>query len=721
MTAKQSCASWSLNSTPPSANATGCWPAGMQYGGQQAAMATNYWQQQNKRQNKTTTRRIASRTVLSVARAGQIPPGGPNRSGFEVNSIGFGTKRLDHHHHHHRCGPPGMFLCKPKPTDKWLDAQCDGTAALHTLPSCMTLCDLKNDSYYQLIVVDVPLLDFDAKPKLKVYKGTNLVSEQHLPGIPCAVESLYISDQEPRIPIIAVAVESSVLFYRNLKPYYKYTLPSLTVEPLELDVWGRMANERGDALDALIESLRTIEPSQMTLQTQELLSLPDAERGGYIQACAERKLERLSIITAMATIRKASSEPKAASCLILATECGELLVLDTQAFGVLAQAKCGPFRGTPTLLSASGQYDVDYRVVIATREGSLCLLRKGWLAGQHIVRLEAPAAGLALLPIDQTIVVVCMNRTLVCYSKKGKKLWTVRLPQPAVCLTPVCLPHLGINLVCVGLKGGLVQFYSQRKLVDQFYAPESVASLTFGRLGQEEHVLVLVTVDGSLIVKILKRTAEFVTTENIYGDAPGLGDGTAEGSEDSAPPGQLQIPKKTKIFVEQTLREKSHAATIHGSFQSELWRMRLTTARATIDVINSADSNMSTVDVGLAPLKLAAEVLGLGPVFKLFLVLENISSRKEATGLSLLIQADHRHYCVDRPYLSLPMLVPGAPVRLDFRVTVSVDPADGLPPVDLTPENSYLKVLIFKVGQTKPLIASTVVMPQPEPQILNSF
>ncbi|ETN65941.1 BBS1 [Anopheles darlingi] len=605
---------------------------------------------------------------------------------------------------------------KPKPTDKWLDAQCDGTAALHTLPSCMTLCDLKNDSYYQLIVVDVPMLDFEAKPKLKVYKGTNLVSEQHLPGIPCAVESLYISDQEPRIPIIAVAVESSVLFYRNLKPYYKYTLPSLTVEPLEIDVWERMPNERGDALDVLIESLRTIEPSQMTLQTQELLSLPDAERGSFIQACAERKLERLSIITAMTTIKKASSDVKAASCLILATECGELLLLDTQAFGVLAQAKCGPFRGTPSLLSASGQYDVDYRVVIATREGSLYLLRKGWLAGQHIVRLEAPAAGLALLPIDQTIVVVCMNRALVCYSKKGKKLWMVRLPQPAVCMTPVCLPHLGINLVCVGLKGGLVQFYSQRKLVDQFYAPESVASLTFGRLGQEEHVLVLVTVDGSLIVKILKRTAEFVTTENIYGDP-------AEAASSRLDPRdrRIAIPKKTKIFVEQTLREKSHAATIHGSFQSELWRMRLTTARATIDVINSADSNMSTVDVGLAPLKLAAEVLGLGPVFKLFLVLENISSRKEATGLNLLIQADHRHYLVDRPYLSLPMLVPGAPVRLDFRVTVSVDPADGLPPVDLTPENSYLKVLIFKAGQTKPLIASTVVMPQPEPQILNSF
>ncbi|XP_058066095.1 Bardet-Biedl syndrome 1 protein homolog [Anopheles bellator] len=603
-----------------------------------------------------------------------------------------------------------MFLCKPKPTDKWLDAQCDGTAALHTLPACMTLCDLKNDNYYQLVVVDVPLFDFDAKPKLKVYKGTNLTSEQHLPGIPCAVESFYITDQEPRTPIIAVAVESSVLFYRNMKPYYKYTIPGMSVEPLEVDVWSKLPYERGDALDALVDTLRTIEPSQMTLQSQELLALPEAERGAYIQGNAERKLERISIVTAMTTIKRASVDPKAPSCLILATESGEILLLDTQAFLVLAQAKCGPFRGTPSLLSASGQYDIDYRVVIATREGSLCFLRKGWLAAQDIVKLEAPAAGLSLLPIDQTIVVVCMNRALGCYSKKGKKLWRVKLPHPAICMVPVCLPHLGINLVCVALQGGLVQFYSQKRLVDQFYAPESVAALSFGRLGQEEHVLVLVTIEGSLIVKILKRTAEFATTENIYDVQSG----------EEPPPGPLQIPKKTKVFVEQTLREKAHAATIHGSFQSELWRMRLTTARAIIDVINSADSHMSTVDVGVAPLKLAAEVLGLGPVFKLFLVLENISTRTEATGLQVLIQADHRHYRIERPYLPLPMLVPGAPIRLDFRVTVSVDPSDGLPPVDLTPEASYLKVLVFKAGQKKPLIASTVVMPQPEPQTLPS-
>lgn len=461
----------------------------------------------------------------------------------------------------------------------------------------------------------------------------------------------------------------------------------MEIDPLEVETWKKLLVERPENYDKLIDNLRTLQLSQLTEQSQELLFLPEDQRSPFIQQNANTELERLSIITAMSSIKKAANDSKSASCLILATESGEILILDTQAFVVLHQARACNFQGTPSIISASGQYDIDFRLVIATREGSICLLKKGWLVGHHIVKLEHPTAGLALLPIDQTIVVVCMNNYLLCYSKKGKKLWSVTLPQPAVCMTPVPLPHLGISLVCVALRGGLVQFYCQKKLVDQFYAPETVTAMTFGRLGQEEHVLILVTSDGSLIVKILKRTAEFSITENIYD--------IKTASEEAS--GNLQIPKKTKIFVEQTLREKENAAAIHNSFQSELWRMRLTAARATVDVINSADSNISG-DVGLAAIKMAAEVLGLGPVFKLFLILENISARKEATGLNVLIQADHRHYVVDRPYFKLPMLVPRAPLKLDFRVTVVIDPSDGLPPVDLTPENSFIKVLIFKTG-----------------------
>lgn len=75
--------------------------------------------------------------------------------------------------------------------------------------------------------------------------------------------------------------------------------------------------------------------------------------------------------------------------------------------------------------------------------------------------------------------------------------------------------------------------------------------MTFGKLGQEDHVLVLTTTDGSLIVKILKRTAEF----KVNFDENSLNDIAMPAA------GNLMIPKKTKFFVEQTLRERENASS----------------------------------------------------------------------------------------------------------------------------------------------------------------
>lgn len=100
----------------------------------------------------------------------------------------------------------------------------------------------------------------------------------------------------------------------------------------------------------------------------------------------------------------------------------------------------------------------------------ICILRKPWFEGRPIIKLDHPVVGLSLLPVDQTIIVVCMNQALDCYSKKGRRLWTVALPEPALCMVAVHLSHLGQTLVCVALRSGLVQLYSKQDLVDQFTA-----------------------------------------------------------------------------------------------------------------------------------------------------------------------------------------------------------------------------------------------------------
>lgn len=106
-------------------------------------------------------------------------------------------------------------------------------------------------------------------------------------------------------------------------------------------------------------------------------------------------------------------------------------------------------------------------------------------------------------------------------------------------------------------------------------------------MGQEERTMAMVTVGGGLCVKILKRTADF-SVHNTMSDLP-INDGS-----------KFLIPKKTRLFVEQTIRERSEAKKIHTTFQQGLLRLRLMVAKKVVESLNDgqdADSHSLTVEV----------------------------------------------------------------------------------------------------------------------------
>ena len=55
----------------------------------------------------------------------------------------------------------------------------------------------------------------------------SLVSEHNLLEVPVALCPFYSETQTPRTPSIAVAAGTHVYIYRNLRPYYKFTVPNL--------------------------------------------------------------------------------------------------------------------------------------------------------------------------------------------------------------------------------------------------------------------------------------------------------------------------------------------------------------------------------------------------------------------------------------------------------------------------------------------------------------
>lgn len=191
--------------------------------------------------------------------------------------------------------------------------------------------------------------------------------------------------------------------------------------------------------------------------------------------------------------------------------------------------------------------------------------------------------------------------------------------------------------------GVQVRVYNEKFLVSVYHTTDPLTTLHFGRFGREEHSLVTVGRSGTLGVKILSRKS---TLE-------GAGTGTGPPPEQDVP---LSIPKKTKLFVEQTQREVEQAVAMHRLFQQDLCRIRLATARAFVKTL-SETAKSPTGFAASASLRVNATVHGLGPLFKIRFMIVNTGA-KTLTNVPVLYSAGPM-YVLNRTSGVLPVLVPG--------------------------------------------------------------
>ena len=82
----------------------------------------------------------------------------------------------------------------------------------------------------------------------------------------------------------------------------------------------------------------------------------------------------------------------------------------------------------------------------------------------------------------------------------------------------------------------------------------------------------------------------------------------------------LNIPKKTRLYLEQTEREKDCALDMHRIFQRDLCKLRLSTAKAYVKVITDSQGPVSNNG---SAVRLNVSTQGLGPLFKVKLNIRN--------------------------------------------------------------------------------------------------
>lgn len=83
--------------------------------------------------------------------------------------------------------------------------------------------------------------------------------------------------------VVAVSVGATVLFYRNMKPYYKWTLPSLPIDETEQDIWRKLPTDKVENIPMLVDRLRTLDEKVLTQVSLELMQKPVNEMDVGIQ------------------------------------------------------------------------------------------------------------------------------------------------------------------------------------------------------------------------------------------------------------------------------------------------------------------------------------------------------------------------------------------------------------------------------------------------------
>ena len=190
--------------------------------------------------------------------------------------------------------------------------------------------------------------------KLKVFKGTTLFMESAIIDLPTALVTFYMDRNDPRTPAVAVASGPFIYVYKNLRPYFKFTLPTLEVNPVEQDLWSQAKEDKIDVhvLREMLQSLQS-EGSEglLTVRSLKLLSLEGEEMETFAAVHKHSQLKRQTVITCMGTMKKSMADDDAISCLVIGTESQDVFILDPEAFTVLAKMSLA---SVPVFLSISG-------------------------------------------------------------------------------------------------------------------------------------------------------------------------------------------------------------------------------------------------------------------------------------------------------------------------------------------------------------------------------
>jgi Bardet-Biedl syndrome 1 protein len=560
---------------------------------------------------------------------------------------------------------------------KWLDAFHDHMAGVKVLSQHLALGDINGDGDWNLIIGDIGR-------KLKVYKGTSLLSENVLMDVPVAVDCFFMDKSIPRIPAIAVAASNNIFVYKNMRPFYRFTLPTLDVLPAEAEIWQQIVAGKVEIWKAQ-EKLAALRDGNQVISSRslDLISMKSTDDASeFVKRMGQIPLVRETVITTLTHINKTTEDVDAVGCLVVGTEAKQLLILNSECTNVIKKIA---LRGVPARVDVTGLLEGDYRIFVALRDNCIVCIKNGELLSSII---ELDAAATAIQRVDKHLFVATMEGALHCYSLKGKKLNSLYIPSPVTNLCMFTERLKGVHGLITAHGNGQIRMYNEGVCVSVYQTKEVITAMKFGQYSREQHALVLAYKSGGVSVKILPRKVEFSATSVTSGPPP----------EQDVP---LNVPRKTKLFIEQMEREKETANVMHQTFQRDLCRLRLNTARNFVKLLDEAPTPVSiTHETSLA---ISAQVAGMGPRFTIRLLVENPGTQLYQKCL-ISVMSNPMILALSQHCWVVPLIAPGGQYEYFLEVEN----------IDAAGASSELRFVASCQGNPKPLVATVLTMPTSE-------
>jgi Bardet-Biedl syndrome 1 protein len=141
---------------------------------------------------------------------------------------------------------------------------------------------------------------------------------------------------------------------------------------------------------------------------------------------------------------------------------------------------------------------------------------------------------------------------------------------------------------------------------------------------------------------------------------------------------------------------------MHQTFQHQLLQLKLDTAKSYIQAVSSSLAPVTTSND--ANITLSAQVQGIGPVFKMTVILHNTSLSKSLIDHYLVLKCDESLYTITNKYIKLPLIVPG----LSYLFSTLVECLNDLGRTD------SIEVHVHRHGNPIPLLKASIDMPASE-------